>query len=53
MENKKPIVLKIRSKGYFKNMFKIIEQLKKANRPIMIDNGFTPSLGVIIQQFKK
>lgn len=48
MENKQPIYFHIEAGGPVKNMIKIINQLQKANRPIIFTYDIKPSVGSLI-----
>lgn len=48
MENKKPIYFHIKSGGPVKNMIKIMNQLQKANRPIIFTYDVAPSAAALM-----
>lgn len=48
MENKEPIKFHIKSGGPVKNMIKIMNQLSKANRPVIFTHDNTPSIASMI-----
>jgi len=47
-ENKQPIIFKVKSGGPIKNMIKIMNQLQKANRPVIIKYEALPSIAHMI-----
>ncbi|MNQ27563.1 hypothetical protein D3C85_408230 [compost metagenome] len=49
MENKEPIIFTVKSGGPIKNMIKIMNQLQKANRPIILKHEqVNPSVSTMI-----
>lgn len=52
MENKEPIYFHIKSGGPVKNMIKIMNQLQKANRPIIFTHDNVASVGSIFYMSK-
>ena len=43
--NNNLIIFKVKLGGNVKNMIKIMNQLKKAKRPVIIEADFIPSMG--------
>ena len=43
--NNNPIIFKVKLGGNVKNMIKIMEQLKKSKRPVLIESDLISSMG--------